>query len=73
MERRFKFSYPPSKVDEPVLFNLIRKFDILTNIRKADVTPEGGLLILDLRGDENKIEQALAWVREQGIQVQEQP
>jgi len=37
--RRFVLTFPPDATGEPITYNLIRKFDIMVNIVKADVTP----------------------------------
>ncbi len=71
--RSVRFIYPPSLVDEPVLYQLVRKFDIVTNLRKAAVNSKGGILELTLRGDDQLISQALDWVRQLGIEVEELP
>ncbi len=70
--RRVTLIYPPSLVDEPILYQLVRKYDLVTNLHRADVNSQGGTLELDLRGDEMVIDEALAWVRQLGIQVEEQ-
>ncbi len=71
--RRVKLTYPPTLIDRPVVYSLIKQFDIVTNIRSADFGAEQGWLILDLQGSLASIEQALAWVREQGIHVEIMP
>ena len=71
--RVVRFIYPPSRVNEPILYQLVRKFDIVTNLRKADVNSNGGVLELGLRGDDQLINQALDWVRQLGIEVEELP
>ncbi len=69
--RRVTLIYPPSLVDEPILYQLVRKYDLVTNLHRADVNSQGGILELDLRGDEMVIDEALAWVQQLGIQVEE--
>ncbi len=71
--RRVKLTYPPNLVDKPVVYSLIKQFDVVTNIRSADFSAEEGWLILDLEGSPASLEQALAWVREQGISVEPAP
>ncbi len=71
--RNVRFTYPPRLVDEPVLYQLVCKFDVVTNLYKADVNLQGGMLELSLRGDDELISQALAWVRQLGIKVEELP
>ncbi len=70
-DRRIKLIYPPSLVDEPILYQLVRKYDLVTNLHRADVNAQGGVLELDLRGEGPVIDQALDWVRQLGIQVEE--
>ncbi len=69
-DRRVKLLYPTNMVDEPVLYRLIERFGLVANIRQADVNPEGGWLVVDLRGEEDKIDQAIAWVQTLGINVE---
>ncbi len=71
--RSVRFVYPPNLVDEPVLYQLVRQFDIVTNLHKAAVNSQGGMLELGLRGDDRLISQALDWVRQLGIEVEELP
>ena len=37
--KRFVLTFPPDATDEPITYNLIRKFDIMVNLVKADVSP----------------------------------
>ncbi len=69
--RRVKLVYPPQLVDEPVLYRIIRDFDLVVNIRQAHVSNQEGWLVIDLRGAESVIQDALNWVRHLGIAVEE--
>ncbi len=47
----------------------IFKFNIVTNIRKADA-PEGwGWIVVELEGEDKDIEDGIAWVISKGIRV----
>ena len=35
---RSKFSFPTDLVTQPIIYTLVKKFDLITNIRSADVT-----------------------------------
>ncbi len=70
-DRQIRLLYPPNMVDEPVLYQLVQKFDLITNVRKADVNAQGGWLELELRGEEPVIAAALDWVRGLGLRVEE--
>jgi hypothetical protein len=56
-------------LDKPILYTLIRRFDILTNIRSANVSDREGWLIVDVEGEDAEVDAGIAWAREQGLQV----
>ncbi|MCH7809484.1 MAG: NIL domain-containing protein [Chloroflexi bacterium] len=66
---RTKFTFVEQLIKEPIIWKLAKDFDVITNIRRADVTDERGWVILELEGDQNEIERSLDWVREQGVRV----
>ena len=67
--RRVKFSFVQQLIKEPVIWKLGKQFDIVTNIRRADVTAEFGWVILELDGEADEIERGLAWVETQGVRI----
>lgn len=70
MLRRIKLIYPAHLVDRPILYEMIKRFDIVTNIRAANITAEEGWLVVELNGESEQLEAALAWVADQGVQVE---
>ncbi len=69
MKQRVKFTFPTNLVTEPVIYTLGKDYDVITNIRRADVTDTQGWVVLELDGSEQDIERGLAWVRECGVRV----
>ncbi|MCJ7668762.1 MAG: NIL domain-containing protein [Anaerolineae bacterium] len=70
VEQRVRLTYPKHLLDQPLIYRLIQQFDLLTNILEARVTPEEGWLILVVRGECERVQQGLAWIAEQGVQVE---
>ncbi len=68
-KRQVMFTFPQQMIKEPVIYNLGRQFNVITNIRRADVTDNRGWVVLELEGDEREIEQGLAWVGARGVKV----
>ena len=66
---RTKFTFVEQLIKEPIIWKLAKDFEVITNIRRADVTDERGGVILELDGDQGEIERSLDWVREQGVRV----
>jgi len=66
---RVHVSFPEDKVKEPVIYEIGRDFNVVTNIRKADVTERMGWVDLELSGDPSEIERALAGLKGKGVHV----
>ena len=67
--RRVKFTFPPGLITEPIIYRLGQKFNVITNIRRADVREEMGWVVLELDGEEAEIERGLEWVTQMGVRV----
>jgi hypothetical protein len=57
LRERYYLTYPKSLIREPLLYHLVKKFDLVFNIRGASVSEEMGL-------------DALAWLRQSGVTVE---
>ncbi|MBI2131927.1 MAG: NIL domain-containing protein, partial [Candidatus Tectomicrobia bacterium] len=67
--RRIVFTFPSVEVQKPVLWELGRKFPLVINIMRGDVSPESGWQVCEIEGSEEAIAQAAAHMRERGIWV----
>jgi ABC-type methionine transport system ATPase subunit len=70
MKEKFYLTYPPTLIKEPIIYLLGKKFDIVTNIRGANVSNEMGLMALELEGSAIEIDRAVEWLRMQGVTVE---
>jgi ABC-type methionine transport system ATPase subunit len=70
VKRRVKLTYPLELLDQPVLYNLIKQYDLVTNIQRASVNMEEGWLVLIIEGEEKVLEEGLAWLSSQGIKIE---
>ncbi len=67
--QRVKFTFEQQLIKEPLIYELGKQFQVVTNIRRADVTADRGWVILELDGDIPEIERGLEWVRSKGVRV----
>ena len=67
--RRVRFSFEPALIKEPVIYQIGHTFDVVTNIRMADVDEQIGWVVLEINGEVDEIDRALAWARERGVRV----
>ncbi len=68
-KQRVKFTFPTDLVKEPIIYRLGKDFDLVTNIRRADVREDMGWVVLELDGEDSEIERGLDWVGSTGVRV----
>ena len=66
---RVRLTFPPALIQEPIVYRLVKDFDIVINIRRADVKADHGWMALELDADERALERGVAWLRDKGVQV----
>ena len=66
---RVKFTFPPDQIKEPVIWEVGKRFDLVTNVRRADITPEVAWAVLELEGDSENLNAGVKWVTDKGIRV----
>jgi L-aspartate semialdehyde sulfurtransferase ferredoxin len=66
---RLHLTFPEHLISEPVIHRMGRDFELVTNIRRANIEDRGGWVILEVEGDDAAIAGAVAWLAEQGLQV----
>jgi ABC-type methionine transport system ATPase subunit len=67
---RLWLMYPPRLITDPVIWQLARKFELVTNVRQASVTDEIGIVCLELQGAGEEIQSAIRWLERLGISVE---
>ncbi len=67
--QRVRLTFSGVLIKEPVIYQLGKDFNIVTNIRRADVQENVGWAILEIEGIDEDIERGLDWVRSLGIRV----
>ena len=65
----FRLIYPKKMVSEPVINNLLRQYNFTLNIIRASITEEEGWMDIQMVGKALEIEDAVTWLKGQGIDV----
>ena len=68
-KRRLLFTFSAEVVKEPIIYNLGQTFNLVTNINRADISEDQGWVVLEIEGEEDNIEQGLAWATGMGMRV----
>ena len=66
---RVRLTYPTELIQQPIVYHLVKDFAIVPNIRRADVRQDHGWIVLELEAPPEKLEEGVAWLRQQGIKV----
>ena len=63
--------FPKKIVNEPVVVNLVKKFDLSFNILKATVYPrKEGFMVLELSGHRKNYQKGINYLKDLGIKVE---
>ncbi|NIS60094.1 MAG: FeS-binding protein [Proteobacteria bacterium] len=69
VKRKVYLTFPQDLIKEPVVYNVGRKFEVVTNIRTASVTEEMGIMALEMTGEEEEYQKAVEYLRGLGVRV----
>jgi len=69
MKMKVYLTYSTDNVCLPIIWQLGQSFEVVTNIRTADVKEHMGLVALELDGKTEVVEQAVRWLEDQGVHV----
>lgn len=67
--KRFHLTFPPKRIQDPIIHTVGIQFNIVTNIRRANVTTDSGWVDLEIQGAEADIHKAVAFLEKKGIRV----
>ena len=71
ISRRIVLHFPKRLVDQPIIYRLIKDYNLGFNILKASVTPdEEGLLVLELSGKRDNYDRGIEYLTEAGVKIQ---
>ena len=69
--KKIVINFPKELIDKPIVYRLIKDFDLEFNIAKASITPDAeGLMVLELKGDGKRIDEGIKYLKDQGVKVQ---
>ena len=62
--------FQPKLVTQPVVYELGKKFDVVTNIRQASINEEIGVVSIEIDGERSEVDKAISWLEEIGVKVE---
>jgi ferredoxin len=71
VSKRIVLHFPKRLTDRPIIYRLVKDYNLEFNILKASVTPEKeGLLVLELSGEQEEYDKGIQYLTENGLRIQ---
>ena len=68
---RVVLSFPPSNVEEPITYRLIKDYDLVVNILRASIDPgKQGRMVVELSGEESQLSLAFNYLDKLGVNIE---
>jgi ferredoxin len=70
-KKKFLLGFSPDIVNEPIVYRLVKDYDLKINILRAEVREVGGRLLMEVDGKAANIKEATKFLKEAKVDVQE--
>jgi len=71
VSKRIVLKFPHKLVDQPIVFKLVKDYDLVFNILQAKITPkEEGLMVLELNGTKENYAEGMKYLASVGVNIQ---
>ena len=71
VSKRIVLRFPRRMVDRPIIYRLVKDYDLEFNILKASITPEQeGLMVLELKGNQAEYDKGVEFLIKAGVKIQ---
>lgn len=63
--------FSEAQSEQPIIYRLVKDYDLVINILKADINPrKQGLLVVELAGEKANYEAGVSFIKELGVRVE---
>ncbi len=71
VSKKIVLRFPRRLVERPIVYRLVKDYDLEFNILKASITPEQeGLLVLELKGNQKEYDRGIEFLVKAGVKIQ---
>jgi len=71
VSKRIVLHFPKRTVDRPIVYRLVKDYDLEFNILKALFTPDAeGLMILEINGEQEDYDKGIRYLTRSGLKIQ---
>jgi ABC-type methionine transport system ATPase subunit len=62
--------FPEEQIKKPVIYRMAVRYNVVPNIRRANVTEKAGEMVLELSGKKENLEKAIKYLKRLKIKVE---
>lgn len=71
VSKKIVIHYSASNVDQPIIYELVKHYDLVFNILKARIFPRReGVIVLELIGSSENFDQGIRYLKDKGLKVE---
>ena len=71
VSKRIVLTFPHKLLDQPIVYKLVKEYDLVFNILQAKITPkEEGLMVLELKGKKENYAEGVKYLTGLGVKIQ---
>ena len=71
ISKRIVLTFPHSLLDQPIVYKLVKEYDLIFNILQAKITPkEEGIMVLELKGRKENYANGVKYLTSLGVKIQ---
>lgn len=71
VSKRIVLRFPHRLIEQPIVYHLVKDFNLEFNILKASVTPgQEGLMVMELSGEQQDYDKGIRYLTEAGVKIQ---
>ena len=71
ISKRIVLHYPKRLVDRPIVYRLVKDYNLEFNILKALFTQEAeGLMVMEIRGEQKDYDKGIRYLTDSGVRIQ---
>jgi ABC-type methionine transport system ATPase subunit len=69
ISRHLRLTFPESQVAEPVIYHVVRDFNVVPSIRRAAIENHFGWMIVEFKGETADLDAAIKYLENLGVEV----
>jgi ferredoxin len=69
--KRIVLRFPKRLVERPIVYRLVKDYDLEFNILRASITPEQeGVMVIELKGNQSEYDKGIEFLIKAGVKIQ---